>query len=52
MVTLFTKEEEEVEEEEIGLTDPLTERQMEGLEEDLPMEMEEEVEEDPISKPL
>ena len=50
MVTLFT--EEEVEEEEIGLIDPLTKKEMEDLEEDLSVGMEEEMGEDLIFKPL
>ena len=57
MVTLFIEEEEgaeeEVEEEENGwVKDHLKEKQTEGLEEVLLMEMEEEMEEDFILRPL
>ena len=57
MVTLFIEEEEgaeeEAEEEEDGcVSDHLKEKQTKGLEEVLPMEMEEEVGEDSILKPL
>ena len=55
MVTLFIEEEaeEEVEEEENGwMRDHLKEKPIEGLEEVLPIEMEEEMGEDSILKPL
>ena len=57
MVTLFIKEEEgaeeEEEEEENGwMRDHLKEEQSKGLEEVLPMEMEEEMGEDSILRPL
>ena len=57
MVTLFIEEEEgaeeEEEEEEKGwVRDHLKEKPIEGLEEVLPMEMEEEMGEDSILRPL
>ena len=53
MVTLFIEAEEEVEKVENGwVRDHLKEKQFEGLGEVLPMELEGEMEEDSIPKPL